>query len=155
MGGERGRTWGTHFGETNDPASMVVSPVLARRVIRSSLVASEMGRFSFWRPSRGPTSTSLTRRSGDEVGACSCCGGCWGWSAEVANEARVVQRGRQLVARVVAHDGRAAAAAMRRESSANLAMVVVWWSAHQLEKERSWRRWWVCRVLGWAVGGCG
>ena len=56
-------TCGTHFGDTNEPASIVESPVLARRWMSSILVASGMVVFSFCRPSRGPTSTILTRLS--------------------------------------------------------------------------------------------
>lgn len=56
-------TCGTHLGATNDPASIVSRPVLARRSMSSIFVSSVMIFFSFWRPSRGPTSTSLTRLS--------------------------------------------------------------------------------------------
>lgn len=60
---------------------MVVSPVFASLSIRSILVASGMAVFSFWRPSRGPTSTILTRLSKVRV--------CWpGASDAVARDRR-------------------------------------------------------------------
>ncbi len=43
---------------------MVVTPVLANLCIRSSFVLSCIAFFSFWSPSRGPTSTIRTRVSG-------------------------------------------------------------------------------------------
>jgi hypothetical protein len=46
---------------------MVDTPVRANRSINSIFVASGIAFFSFWRPSRGPTSTSLTRLSDDVV----------------------------------------------------------------------------------------
>ena len=42
-----GITWGTHFGDTKAPASMLVSPVLARRSMSSIFVASGIVVFSF------------------------------------------------------------------------------------------------------------
>jgi hypothetical protein len=53
-------TWGTHFGETKDPASISRTPVLARRSINSHFVWVVMVFSSFCNPSRGPTSTTLT-----------------------------------------------------------------------------------------------
>ena len=53
-------TWGTHFAGTNEPASMVVTPVLASRSINSSFVFIGMDFFSFCSPSRAPTSTMRT-----------------------------------------------------------------------------------------------
>ncbi len=51
---------GTHFGETNEVASMTRSPASASRSISSILVAVGTTCFSFCNPSRGPTSTILT-----------------------------------------------------------------------------------------------
>lgn len=53
-------TCGTHFGETKDPASMTLTPVLANLSISSIFVATGMAFFSFCKPSRGPTSTIRT-----------------------------------------------------------------------------------------------
>lgn len=53
-------TCGTHFSGTNEPASMVVTPVLASRSINSSLVCIGIDFFSFCSPSRAPTSTMRT-----------------------------------------------------------------------------------------------
>lgn len=54
------RTCGTHFGCTNEPASIVFRPVLARRFTNSILVSAGILVFSFCRPSLGPTSTIRT-----------------------------------------------------------------------------------------------
>src|SRR5690606_13514766 len=51
---------GTHFGETNAPASTFLRPALRSRRMSSSLVCEVMGLRSFCRPSRGPTSTIRT-----------------------------------------------------------------------------------------------
>ena len=51
---------GTHFGETNDAASMLVKPARDRRSTSSILTAADTASFSFCSPSRGPTSTILT-----------------------------------------------------------------------------------------------
>jgi len=53
-------TCGTHLGETKEPASMVVNPVLASLSTSSILVARGTVCFSFCSPSRGPTSTMRT-----------------------------------------------------------------------------------------------
>ena len=53
-------TCGTHLGETKEVASIFVSPESARRAMNSSLTWVGTWIFSFWRPSRGPTSTILT-----------------------------------------------------------------------------------------------
>jgi hypothetical protein len=53
-------TWGTHFGATNDPASMYWSPVCASLSTSSILVATGIDCFSFCNPSLGPTSTMRT-----------------------------------------------------------------------------------------------
>src|SRR6476661_4112219 len=52
---------GTHFGDTNAVASTTGSPAAESRSISSTLTAVEIEPCSFCRPSRGPTSTSLTR----------------------------------------------------------------------------------------------
>src|ERR1700759_5239655 len=56
----RALTCGTHFGDTNDPASIVRRPVFASLSMRLFLVSSEIVFFSFCNPSRGPTSTIWT-----------------------------------------------------------------------------------------------
>lgn len=43
---------------------MVLSPVAASLLTRSILVSGEIEDFSFWSPSRGPTSTILTWSAG-------------------------------------------------------------------------------------------
>lgn len=73
------------MGETNDPASIVVKPVLANFSINSSFVVSEIGFGSFCSPSRGPTSTSFTGGAlDDEVRG--------GWSEAVAKDRAAVAR---------------------------------------------------------------
>src|SRR5690348_17248720 len=52
---------GTHFGETNAVASTAGRPAPARRSISLSFTAVGTSRGSFCSPSRGPTSTSLTK----------------------------------------------------------------------------------------------
>ena len=52
--------WGTHLGDTKLPASTTGNPAAARRSISSTLTSVGTVSGSFWRPSRGPTSTSLT-----------------------------------------------------------------------------------------------
>lgn len=52
--------WGTHFGATKEPASMVVRPVRASLLTKSIFVSAGMLLFSFWSPSLGPTSMILT-----------------------------------------------------------------------------------------------
>src|SRR5262245_31012934 len=52
---------GTHFGDTNAVASTDASPAAASRSISSSFTSVGTSRGSFCRPSRGPTSTILTR----------------------------------------------------------------------------------------------
>lgn len=59
------RTWGTHFGATNDPASMSRTPVCASLRMSSILVFSGIDVFSFCSPSRGPTSTIRTSSARD------------------------------------------------------------------------------------------
>ena len=54
------RTCGTHFGDTNDPASMFLTPVEESLRINSSFVSSPNPLASFCKPSRGPTSTTRT-----------------------------------------------------------------------------------------------
>ncbi len=49
--------WGTHFGETKDPTSIVFNPVFDNLFIRLILSVNDRIYFSFWRPSLGPTST--------------------------------------------------------------------------------------------------
>src|SRR3954462_9654320 len=51
---------GTHFGETKLVTSISVRPASCRRCTSSILTAAGTGAFSFCKPSRGPTSTSLT-----------------------------------------------------------------------------------------------
>jgi hypothetical protein len=53
-------TCGTHFGETKEPASIVVSPVFASLSTSSIFVANDIVCLSFCSPSRGPTSTMRT-----------------------------------------------------------------------------------------------
>jgi hypothetical protein len=53
-------TCGTHFGETKEPASIVVNPVFASLSTSSIFVARGIVCFSFCNPSRGPTSTMRT-----------------------------------------------------------------------------------------------
>ena len=53
-------TCGTHFGLTKLPASISRIPERASLFISSAFIEGEMGRGSFCRPSRGPTSTILT-----------------------------------------------------------------------------------------------
>ena len=123
----RVNTCGTHFGETNEPASMVDSPVFARRSISSSLVARGMAIFSFCRPSRGPTSTSLTRLSKDGR-----------WSDAVAKVRALRMHGWQRRS--------------RRGSSANLAIVCV---VQAMNPWRGWGRGAVaCRSSRLMNGSC-
>ena len=51
---------GTSFGCTKLAASIRLSPVLASLVHSSARVAGSSVTLSFWRPSRGPTSQTLT-----------------------------------------------------------------------------------------------
>src|ERR1700733_10467736 len=51
---------GTHFGDTNEAASMLTNPACDRRLTRWILTSAEIVSFSFCKPSRGPTSTILT-----------------------------------------------------------------------------------------------
>src|SRR6478752_5974765 len=51
---------GTHLGETKLVTSISLSPASCRRCTRPILTSAGTGSFSFCRPSRGPTSTSLT-----------------------------------------------------------------------------------------------
>lgn len=60
------RDVGSTFGETKDPASTSLSPALTNRSIRATLRSVDSSAFSFCRPSRGPTSTTLTR-SDEEI----------------------------------------------------------------------------------------
>lgn len=53
-------SWGTHFGWTKLVASMRTRPAAARSRTKASLASVGMGVGSFWRPSRGPTSTICT-----------------------------------------------------------------------------------------------
>src|SRR5471032_344892 len=53
---------GTHFGDTNDAASMLAKPALLKRSTSSIFTSAGTLSFSFCRPSRGPTSTILTCR---------------------------------------------------------------------------------------------
>ena len=48
------------MGWTNEPASIVLRPVAASLLTRSIFVSGEIEDFSFWSPSRGPTSTIRT-----------------------------------------------------------------------------------------------
>src|SRR5206468_75440 len=50
-----------HLGETKLVTSISCSPASWRRWTRPILMSAGTGCFSFWRPSRGPTSTILTR----------------------------------------------------------------------------------------------
>src|SRR5690606_18084555 len=52
---------GTHLGDTNEVASTLGNPAAVRRSTSSTLMSVEMISFSFCRPSRGETSTILTR----------------------------------------------------------------------------------------------
>src|ERR1700756_4157445 len=52
---------GTHFGETNEADSTLRKPAADKRLINSILIAVGTNSFSFCSPSRGPTSTILTR----------------------------------------------------------------------------------------------
>ena len=54
-------TCGTHFGETKLADSMTSRPQSCRRSINSTLTVVFTDCFSFCRPSRGPTSTIVTR----------------------------------------------------------------------------------------------
>ena len=54
-------TCGTHFGDTNDPASIETWPDFSSKSIKVSFWSNEMNVFSFCNPSLGPTSTILTR----------------------------------------------------------------------------------------------
>jgi hypothetical protein len=56
---------GTHFGDTNAVASTTGRPAAESRSISSTLTAVAIETFSFCSPSRGPTSTSLTRLGSD------------------------------------------------------------------------------------------
>lgn len=49
-------TCGTHLGDTNEPASMLRTPVFASLLINSILVSRDIEVFSFCSPSLGPTS---------------------------------------------------------------------------------------------------
>src|SRR5471030_700840 len=51
---------GTHFGDTNDAASMLAKPALLKRSTSAIFTSAGTLSFSFCRPSRGPTSTILT-----------------------------------------------------------------------------------------------
>jgi hypothetical protein len=53
-------TWGTHFGDTNEPASMYSNPVCPNLSTSSILVPTGIVCFSFCNPSLGPTSTMRT-----------------------------------------------------------------------------------------------
>lgn len=53
-------TCGTHFGATKEPASIVLSPVLASLCTSSIFVSAGMLVFSFCKPSLGPTSIIRT-----------------------------------------------------------------------------------------------
>jgi hypothetical protein len=55
-----GITCGVHFGDTNEPASIVVKPVRASLSTSSIFVANGTVSFSFCSPSLGPTSTMRT-----------------------------------------------------------------------------------------------
>ena len=61
---------GTHLGETKLVTSISLSPASCRRCTRPILTSAGTGSFSFCRPSRGPTSTSLTL-SGSFMGSVS------------------------------------------------------------------------------------
>lgn len=54
-------SWGTHFGCTKLVASIVVRPATARRRMNSAFTGVGTVPFSFWRPSRAPTSWIRTR----------------------------------------------------------------------------------------------
>ena len=56
---EAERTCGTDRMETKLVASTTGSPAEARRLMSSPFTAALMNTDSFWRPSRGPTSTTL------------------------------------------------------------------------------------------------
>lgn len=53
---DHGFTCGTHLGDTNEPASMLRTPVFASLLINSTLVSRDIEFFSFCSPSLGPTS---------------------------------------------------------------------------------------------------
>ena len=53
---------GTHFGLTNAVTSTTGSPARESRFTNATLSAVEIAAFSFCSPSRGPTSTMVTRR---------------------------------------------------------------------------------------------
>jgi len=53
-------TCGTHFGATNEPASIVCKPVFANRLTSSIFVSAGILLFSFCKPSLGPTSIIRT-----------------------------------------------------------------------------------------------
>ena len=55
-----GDTWGIHFFETKEVASIVLNPVLVSRSISSVFIIVGTRNFSFCNPSRGLTSTILT-----------------------------------------------------------------------------------------------
>jgi hypothetical protein len=52
---------GTHLGDTNDAASMLVKPAAAKRLINSTFTKVGTCIASACKPSRGPTSTMVTR----------------------------------------------------------------------------------------------
>src|SRR5262245_52870013 len=52
---------GTHFGLTNAETSMTECPASLRSLTNAILSAVAIAAASFWRPSRGPTSTIVTR----------------------------------------------------------------------------------------------
>ena len=56
-------TCGTHFGLTKLPTSIVFIPASASLLMSSTLISVGMMDFSFWSPSRGPTSTIRTTDS--------------------------------------------------------------------------------------------
>ena len=51
---------GTHFGETNEPTYTLFKPLYVSLFINVYFVLRSSIFFSFWRPSRGPTSTIFT-----------------------------------------------------------------------------------------------
>ena len=55
-----GLTWGTHFGLTKLPASIMSIPACVRRLTSSTFTCGGMTADSFCSPSRGPTSTIRT-----------------------------------------------------------------------------------------------
>ena len=52
---------GTHFGDTNEVTSIAPKPAAVSRSTSSTLTSAGIICFSFCSPSRGPTSTILTR----------------------------------------------------------------------------------------------